>query len=1096
MLKTFPFLILPGLFRIGPEKETTKMRIYQFLLACALWLGFLLNATALDWPMWRGDVRRSGATHEVLPAKLDLIWTRELTPAKPAWPNEARLHFDASYEPIVVGGRMIVGSPNDGSVTAYSTGTGRKLWKLYTDGPVRLAAVAWRGKIYFGSDDGYLYCVDAAKGSLLWKVRGAPNARRDYRHLGNGRLISVWPVRGGPVLANGVVYFGAGVWPTMGVFVRAVDAATGKVLWTNANSHAIKNVRIDHNYLHESGISPQGHMLIAGDMLVVPNGRSMPARLDLKTGELKYFVQGYRNGDSRVILGGKVVLVGASGVISLKDGREIASRWAAAGKDAPSGWSNNKDLFEGPMYAYKFLPGCDYRSVIDKGTCYGMEKGVLYAHDLDRAITSLYDLDDRGKTLKPARWDAPLIWKLDIGNLGKGSHQALIKSGKRLYGHIGKQLFAVDLPIAKVVPPKLAWSKKLNSEPATMLAADDKLFVVATDGTIQCFGKATAEPVVHEHQIVNITKNGDAAKLVIRAMEGTPRQHAYALVLGVANGDLVQALLDHTIMKVIVLDEDPKRINQLKQRLSEHVNYDDLQAIVGTANTIELPPYLASLIVSETPVALKLTDAKSVAKILKSLRPYGGTLCFQLVRDEQNAVAKTVGKTELSNLRIETDSDLFFVRRDGGLPGAANWTHETADAARSFFSKDELVKAPLGVLWYGDGPDHGFHKRKDYGHGVKPQVAGGRMFALQVASSTLHAVDVYTGQVLWIRKVGGSARYASFPDAVYVATGRSCEVLNAADGKTKTTVKMDIGQPDNQPASASDIRVDGDLILIAIRFNNENAISKGRWNSQLLVALDRKTGKQLWSRKAERRYNTASIAVADGRVFCIDSHSPAEISKMSRRGEPTDALPSTIMALEARTGKVLWSTIKKDPAAVHHSLHFMGLRTKDDWLTYSADHKILLAGKSENTYAYNAITGRQIWHKPVRGHQPLILGPETFINQAGHTYEVATGNILSSIPLFRRGGCNYAVGNKNLLFLRANCAAYVDIKSGKQYNLRNLRSGCSNSLVAADGLLNIPCFSVGCVCNYPIQTSFSMFHMPAAKKWPGPTQLQKVPKKK
>jgi outer membrane protein assembly factor BamB len=155
---------------------------------------------------------------------------------------------------------------------------------------------------------------------------------------------------------------------------------------------------------------------------------------------------------------------------------------------------------------------------------------------------------------------------------------------------------------------------------------------------------------------------------------------------------------------------------------------------------------------------------------------------------------------------------------------------------------------------------------------------------------------------------------------------------------------------------------------------------------------------------------------------------------------------------------------------------------------------MLLAGKSENTYAFNAANGRQIWHKPVRGNQPLILGPKTFINQAGHTYEVATGNILSSVPLFRRGGCNYAVGNKNLLFLRANCAAYVDIKSRQQYNLRNLRSGCSNSLVAADGLLNIPCFSVGCVCNYPIQTSFSMFHMPAAKQWHGPAQPQEIPK--
>lgn len=1070
------------------------MRINQFLLTCALWFVILVNATALDWPMWRGDVRRSGATQEVLPAKLDLLWTRKLPPAKPAWPNEARLHFDASYEPIVAGRRMIVVSPNDGSVTAYSTDTGRELWKFQTDGPVRLAAVAWRGQIYFGSDDGYLYCVDEAKGSLLWKVRGAPKARRDYRHLGNGRLISVWPVRGGPVLADGVVYFGAGVWPSMGVFVRAVDAVTGKVLWTNANSHAIENVRIDHNYLHESGISPQGHMLIAGDLLIVPNGRSMPARLDRKTGELKYFVQGYRNGDSRVILSGGVALVGANGVINLKDGREIASRWASAGKDAPPGWSSKKDLFEGPMYAYKFLPGCDYRSVIDGSTCYGMEKGVLYAYDLDRAITKLYDLDDQGKTLKPARWDAPLLWKLDLEKIGKGDYKTLIKAGKRLYGNVGTQLFAVDFPVAKVVPPKLAWSKKLNSEPATMLAADGKLFVVATDGTIQCFGKSSSKPKINKPQKPLEPQRGAAVLLLDRMLQETSRQHGYALVLGVANGEIVRALLDHTNMKVIALDNDAKRIAQLNRLISTHPNREKFQAIVGTADTVELPPYLATLIVSETPNTLKLTDTKSVGQILKSLRPYGGTFCIQLNRSEQIAVAKTVGETDLSNLRIETRPDLLFIRRLGGLSGAADWTHETADAARSFFSKDELVKAPLGVLWYGDGPDHGFHKRKDYGHGVKPQVAGGRMFALQVASSTLHAVDVYTGQLLWTRKVGGSARYASFPDAVYVAAGRTCEVLNAADGKTTNTFKMDIGRPADQPASASDIRVAGDIILIGIRFNKENAISKGRWNSHLLVALDRKTGKQLWARKAERRYNTASIAVADGRVFCIDSHSPAEISKMSRRGEPTDTLPSTIMALEARTGKILWTLIKKDPAAVHHSLHFMGLRTKDDWLSYSAEHKMLLAGKSENTYAFNATTGLQIWHKPVRGHQPLILGPETFINQAGHTYEFATGNILNSIPLFRRGGCNYAVGNKNLLFLRANCAAYIDIKSRQQYNLRNLRSGCSNSLVAADGLLNIPCFSVGCVCNYPIQTSFSMFHMPAAKKWHGPANAQKVPK--
>lgn len=54
-------------------------------------------------------------------------------------------------------------------------------------------------------------------------------------------------------------------------------------------------------------------------------------------------------------------------------------------------------------------------------------------------------------------------------------------------------------------------------------------------------------------------------------------------------------------------------------------------------------------------------------------------------------------------LICETAYAEFHVTRE-----APERTHETAVAAGSFLSKDELVKAPVGVLWYGDGPDHGF----------------------------------------------------------------------------------------------------------------------------------------------------------------------------------------------------------------------------------------------------------------------------------------------------------------------------------------------------------------------------------------------------
>ena len=1058
--------------------------------------GLLLvgNARSADWPMWRNDVLRSGASSEALPEELHLQWTRQFPAPMPAWPNESRLHFDASYEPVVIGTRMFVGSMVDGSLTALDTATGRELWRFYANGPIRLAPVAFDDRVCFGSDDGWLYCIDATDGRLVWKVSGAPDDRKRYLHLGNARLVSFWPVRGGPVFEDGVVYFGAGIWPTMGVFVHAVDARTGRVIWTNDSGHAIADVRIDHNYLQESGLSPQGHMLLRGELLVVPNGRSMPARLDRRTGELHYFVQGYRNGDSRVVASGDIALVGRSGVVSLKDGREIASRWASAGKDAPSGWSSSKaDLFEGPLFPYKSMPGCDYRSVIDGGTAYGIDDGVVHAYDLKNATTSLQDDTFNGQDIKPARWDVPQLWSLNTPFAGKKHEtRSLIKAGNRLYGHAGTNLFAVQLGAQSGA---VAWTKELASEPTSMLAADDRLFVLTSDGRIQCFGGEAVEP--RQHPLIQAgveTLPDDWAQRAKSMLAAADTHGGYAVVLGLKNGRLVEELLRQGRFHVIAIDEDAKTIDRLRRTLGADQGFRSrFQAVVDDPAAVLLPPYVANLIVSEDAEKLRLDSGSQMAGVYKSLRPYGGALCLPLDEARSAALLREVSADRFAGVQAQASGELTVIRRTGPLPGSAVWTHESGDAARSFFSRDELVQAPLAVLWYGDGRDHGFHKRKDYGHGLKPQVAGGRLFALQVATNTLKSVDAYTGRLLWSRKLGGSARYASMPSAVYVADERKCLELDPATGETRSTFEIDVQRPPDVPVSATAIRVGEDVVLIAARFNTENAISKGRWNADLLVALDRRSGQQLWSRAANLRYNMAAVALAGGRVFCIDSHSPEAIGSMRRRGEDVESLPSTLLALDSRSGHELWRTVRESPPPDLKTLHFMSLRTQDDWLAYSKEQDLLLAGKASQTFALNAKSGEEVWQKPMRGQQPLILGPETFINQTGMTYDVRSGDLVNGEALFRRGGCNYAVGGKNLLFLRSNCATYVDIKSRRKYAIRNLRSGCSNSLVAAEGLLNAPCFSVGCVCNYPIQTSFAMFHMPQSKSWHGDQPVTQQP---
>lgn len=227
-------------------------------------------AESEDWPTWRYDAKRSAASP----------------------PNQEKLQFDLSYEPVAMGKMLLVPSMVGDHVSAYDTETGALKWRFYADGPVRFAPVAERGRVYFVSDDGYLYCLNAAKGELLWKFRGGPSARRA---IGNNRLISTWPARGAPVLVDGTVYFAASIWPFMGVFVHALDADTGEVIWTNSGIGSTYMVQVKEG----SGfgtVAPQGYLAATREHLIVPGGRTLPAVFRRRTGELVCFQPLQRQG--------------------------------------------------------------------------------------------------------------------------------------------------------------------------------------------------------------------------------------------------------------------------------------------------------------------------------------------------------------------------------------------------------------------------------------------------------------------------------------------------------------------------------------------------------------------------------------------------------------------------------------------------------------------------------------------------------------------------------------------------------------------------------------------------------------------------------
>jgi len=262
-----------------------ELRRFLRVALCAMLISTGAGFTfADDWPMWRNDAGRTGATAESLPKNLSLHWVRQLPKIQPAFHSE-RLQFDRGYEPVVAAGKMLVASSRNDTVTAYDVATGREEWVFQTDGPIRFAPAVENNTVCFGSDDGCLYCVELATGKLRWKHRATPN---DRRLLGNRRLISVWPVRGGPVVSQGRVYFAAGVWPFEGVFVTALDIATGKVVWRNERLGYLFGQQ-PHNTQALGGLAPQGYLIVNGKELVVPCSTAYPARLDLETGKLIEF---------------------------------------------------------------------------------------------------------------------------------------------------------------------------------------------------------------------------------------------------------------------------------------------------------------------------------------------------------------------------------------------------------------------------------------------------------------------------------------------------------------------------------------------------------------------------------------------------------------------------------------------------------------------------------------------------------------------------------------------------------------------------------------------------------------------------------------
>jgi outer membrane protein assembly factor BamB len=1046
-----------------------------------------------DWPMWRCDAGHTAASPDDLPEQLHLDWTRQYSRRTPVWDdplNQDLMPYDRVFEPVVSGRMMFVGFNDADKVVAIDVDNGEELWTFHADGPVRFSPVAALGNLYFASDDGHLYCLDAQRGNLKWKFRGGPSARKV---IGNKRVISAWPARGGPVVGDNTVYFAASIWPFMGTFIYALDAQSGEPRWTNDATSA-EFMKQPHNASSFASVAPQGQLAVSGNKLLVPGGRSAPAVLDCRTGDVVYFhFSGKGEGGSSVVADESRFFVHTrvreTVAHKLSDGRRVAVR------------VNDPVLADGFIYT---------------ANTPGEADGQPFP-----AVIQAFDNENQ------------LAWQVVADGSGD-----LIKAGKRLYAAGPDAIVAVDPPTGSD-EARVAWSIPVEGQVLRLVAAADRLFAVTLDGRIIAFGAKQNEPKTLADAAMPVESSIKTSRRASQLLDRVDMPDGYALWFGVDDGQLLEAVVAASELHVVGVDPDAEKIDRLRRRLDKAGLYGNRVALhQGDPATFQAPPYMASLIVLSESAAATLSDETALGRVYESVRPYGGKLWIPADQDEVASLLKRLQQAALPKARLTATADGVLVVRQGALPGAADWTHAYGDVANTVKSDDQLVKLPLGVLWFGGNSNMDILPR--HGHGPSQQVVGGRLFIQGINS--LSARDVYTGRVLWIREFedlgtfqvyydesyantplktnynqvhipGANSRgtnYVATDDGVYLVLGSSCQLLDAQTGQTIR--RFDLPAVDGeQPPSWGFIGIYENLLLAGVGFGDYSkrlgyvftpsrkrglAWGPDRSGSLALAAFDRDSGDVLWKVDANHGFLHNGIVAGGGRIYCLDKL-PRRVEAQDKRRGNADQPAYRLLALDAKNGQQIWST----------SENVFGT-----WLSYSEKHDILLqAGSAAGDRSadevgtgmttYRGADGSVIWEKPDFSYAgPCMLHNDTVItNTTSSRQSQGALSLLDGAPVTianpltgklqpwrftRTYGCNTAVASEHMLTFRSGAAGFYDLQThGGTGNFGGFKSGCSSSLIAANGVLNAPDYTRTCTCAYQNQTSLALVHMPDNEVW-------------
>jgi len=1051
---------------------------------------------AEDWPSFHHDYRRSGVSGEQLKLPLKCAWVfRSAHRPQPAWPAEPAkqdfwhrhfdlrptLDFDRAFAVVGAGQIIYFGSSADDKVYALDARTGTVKWTFFTEGPIRLAPTVVGDKVYVGSDDGCVYCLRAGDGKLLWKY--AVNGQ-SHMVCGNGRMISLWPVRSSVVADSDRVYFAAGLFPQQGAYLIALHSDTGEEIWKR-----------------KIGISPQGYMLASAEYLYVPTGRTNPVIFSRRDG--KQLGELPSNGGAYALLCDEVLVAGpgrgpkqlVAGNTQTKDtvatfpGRRLIIRGDMAYMQAEADLAAfNRKRYLQLSWTIRLLREQRARVERKLKSSNAQLKPQLQqqVQQLTARIAELTaELEDCYHWRKPSAYT-----------------DSMILAGAYLFVGGQDKVAAVRTQDGSVL-----WSAEVQGRAACLSVINGSLYVSTDTGRIYCFRngqidtRLVREPQANSPSYPSDTLSSVHARAAETIIEQADLDKGYCLVLGAGDGRLAYELARRTQWKIVAIEADPEKVAKARQILDRAGLYGRVVIHQRHAEQLPYPSYFANVIVSDE-VLLTGRMSYSAEQIYRLVRPCGGMIAIaRRPTDHAQQQMLEWGRQSIPGWHVEHENGLVWgLARRGKLPGSGQWTHAYAEPGNSACSQDRLVGGRMQLQWFGQpGP----RRMIDRHHrNVPPLYKDGRLFV--PGDCVVFAVDAYNGTILWEREVPNSRRLGVFLDCsnmvvdeqcLYIAAGQNCYGFDVRSGRQVRCYQMPQlcpGDPHQWGYLAYQ-----DKILFAsgcrkgasytqTSYEADNALWYRNMKlvvSSYLFALDKQNGKLLWKYKDGLVLNT-TLAIGSGRLYFIETHSPAALASKARR-MPVKTLfnggDQFLVALDITTGTPIYK-IKLDVS------HF----EEPVYLNYAQEVVLLSGSRLEGTVvryyydAFDAATGRILWQTnhdsglPADGghgeynRHPTIIG--NIVYAWPYAYELATGRRIEGWKFDRRGhGCGGVSASAYCMFWRGYNPWMYDLRPGGGPSRLNTvtRPGCWINIIPAGGLVLIPEASSGCTCGYPLQTSMA-----------------------